>query len=232
MSEQLIIPDGKKTGCNIRRTRPGELCPLYTKNVPTIPTGEWPALIGKVELRSCVNQILDQDGVGSCATESTSQATMIIRHVAGQPFVLLNPWSIYWYTSDGRDQGSNIDENLAYVRENGICPEAVWPRSKGWNTKPSAEALEAAKEYKIIEFYDCGSIAEIGSALLLGFPVVFGWQSHSCVLTQLLSTTKAEYANSWGDWGDKGYGYDDIRIVNWGYGAWCLRTAKLPLMPS
>lgn len=227
MSDKLIIPDGKKTGCNFRRTRPGELCSLFGEKIPVIPQSDWADLIGEIELRSCVNQILDQDGVGSCATESTAQATMISRHLEGQPFVLLNPWSIYWSTSGGSDSGSNIDENLAYARDNGICPESIWPRSKGWRAKPSAAALEAAKEYKIIEFYDCGMVAEIGTALLLGFPVVFGWQSHSCVLTTLLTPSTAEYANSWGDWGDQGFGKISLSSISFAYGAFCVRTATI-----
>ena len=136
-------------------------------------------LIGSVELRSCVTTIKDQDGVGTCATESTTQAVEIVRRFEGQEYVELNPWSIYWYTSGGRDSGSSIDDNLAYVREKGICPESLWPRSKGWKSRPSAEAMEAALQYRIDEFYDVTTIAEAGTALLLGFPVVFGWQGHS-----------------------------------------------------
>jgi hypothetical protein len=222
----LIIPDGKKTGCQLRTTRPGQLCSLFAEKIPVIPVAQWGDLIGEVELRSCVTQVLDQDGVGSCATESTSQAVMIARKLEGQDFVLLNPWSIYATTSGGVDNGSSIDENLAFARDYGICPESVWPRSKGWRAKPHADAMAVAKEYRIGEFYDLGTTAEIGTALLLGFPVVFGWQGHSCVLTQLLTTTVAEYCNSWAPtWGDEGFGQIKLSSVNFGYGAWALRTA-------
>lgn len=228
MSSILIIPDGKKTGCKPRMSKPGQWCPLFGEKVPTIPVGEWENLIGEIELRSCVTNIKDQDGVGSCATESTSQAVEIVRKLEGQEYVELNPWSIYSTTSGGRDQGSSIDENLIYVQAHGICPESVWPRSKGWSAKPSAEALEVAKLYKIEEFYDISTVAEVGTALLLGFPVVFGWSGHSCVLTQLLSTTTAEYANSWApSWGDAGFGQIKLSAINWSYGAFAVRTATV-----
>jgi hypothetical protein len=225
---QLIIPPGKKTGCLPRASRPGQWCSLFGERIPVIPVAQWGDLIGEVELRSCVSKIKDQDGVGSCATESTSQAVEIVRQVEGQPWVELNPWSIYWNTSGGSDNGSSIDENLVYARDYGICPESIWPREKGWKAKPSAEALTAAKEYRIVEFYDVGTTEEIGTALLLGFPVVFGWQGHSCVLTQLLTVTTAEYANSWApSWGDNGFGSIKLSAINFQYGAWALRTATI-----
>jgi len=224
----LIIPDGKKTGCNVRSSKPGQWCPLFGEKVPTIPVGEWDDLIGEVELRSSVTNVKDQDGVGSCATEATSQAVEIVRKLEGQEYVQLNPWSIYATTSGGRDQGSSIDENLLFVQAHGICPESVWPRSRGWSAKPSVEAVEIAKQYKIEEFYDISTVVEVGTALLLGFPVVFGWNGHSCVLTQLKSTTVAEYCNSWApSWGDQGFGTIKLSSINWSYGAFAVRTATI-----
>lgn len=223
----LIIPDGKKTGCLPRVSKVGGVCPLLSDRVKTIPVGEWPGLIGEVELRSRVTKIKDQDGVGSCATESTSQGVEIVRAWSGKPYVELNPWFIYQTTSGGSDRGSSIDENLEFVRANGIAPESIWPRSKGWRTRPSEEAKAAALEYRIDEFFDITTTEEIGTALLLGFPVVFGWQGHSCVLTQLLSTTEAEYANSWAPtWGDQGFGRIRLSSINFQYGAFAIRTVS------
>lgn len=222
----LIIPEGKKAGCLPRKTRIGERCSLFGEQIKVIPQQEWSDLIGEVELRSFVTKIKDQDGVGSCATESTSQSIEIVRSFEGQPYVELNPWFIYHTTSGGSDSGSSIDENLEFVRANGVAPEDIWPRSKGWRAKPSAEAVEAAKQFKIEEFYDITSIAEIGTALLLGFPVVFGWSGHSCVLTQLLDQSTAEYANSWAPtWGDQGFGKIKLSSINFQYGAFAVRTA-------
>jgi len=117
------------------------------------------------------------------------------------------------------------------VRDNGIAPESVWPRSKGWQATPSADAREAAKLYRIEEFYDITTTAEIGTALLLGFPVVFGWSGHSCVMTQLVNPTTAEYANSWGNWGDQGFGQLRLSSVNFNYGAFAVRTVSLKDQP-
>ena len=221
----LIIPAGKAKGCNPRISRYGACCKLAADAIEIIPRDKWAGLIGPVSLRPFVNQILDQDGLGSCATESTTQGAMIVRAVEGKPFGLLNPLSIYRVTSGGRDQGSSIDENLAFARQTGILPESYWPRSKGFRVEPPAGWRAVAAEYKIDEFYDVGTVVELGSALLKGFVVVFGWDGHSCVFTRLLSPTKAEYANSWGAWwGDAGYGILDLDSVHFGYGAFAVKT--------
>jgi hypothetical protein len=172
--------------------------------------------------------VKNQGNVGSCATESTTQGVEIVECLTGLEWVELNPWFIYATTSGGRDQGSSIDTNLAFVREHGIAPESVWPRSKGWQATPSADARAAALAHCIDEFYDITSVAEIGTALLLGFAVVFGWQGHSCIFTQLLTTSEAEYCNSWSpNWGDKGFGRLRLSSVNFAYGAYAIRTTRV-----
>jgi hypothetical protein len=225
MSSRLIVPDGKATGCNPRVTRFGDCCRLLSDEIEIIPRDKWAGLIGQVNLRPFVSQILDQASNGSCACESTTQGDMIIRAVEGKPFVLLNPLSIYRVTSGGSDQGSSIDENLAFARETGILPESYWPRSKGFRATPPTGWEKVADDWRIDEFFDIGTVEELGSALLRGFPVVFGWQGHSCVFTRLLSSTKAEYANSWGaDWNGEGFGTLNLDSVNFGYGCFASKT--------
>jgi len=226
--ESSVIPPGKATGCLPRNTRFGQTCPIFGERIKVIPQAEWKDYVGQISLRPFVKQVLDQDGVGSCATESTTQGVMSGRVFAGLPFVLLNPWFIYYTTSGGRDQGSSIDDNLAFVREHGIAPESVWPRSKGWRTKPSAEAVEAAKEFKIAEFYDIASIEEMVSALLLGYFVVYGSKGHSVLKVEHLDDSKGLDVNSWStSWGDGGFGvWATYREVNWAYGAFAIRTVS------
>lgn len=231
-ADRLIIPAGKKAGCLPRASKPGYYCSLFEDKVPVIDPSDWTSIIGEVELRSFVRKIKDQNGVGSCATESTSQAVEMVRNWESQDWVELNPWSLYYFSSGGQDNGSSIDTNLKLARDQGICPESIWPRSKGWQAKPSADAMEAAKLYTIQEFYDITTIAEFGTALLLGFPVVFGWSGHSVVATQLLTTTTFEYANSWApSWGDQGFGTLRLSSVNFNYGAFAVRTAAIKDLP-
>jgi hypothetical protein len=224
----LIVPPGKATGCLPRRDRCGDRMPLFGEKIKVIPQGEWNGLIGTIDLSSTVVQGIDQGQVGSCACASTTQGLMMVRYLEGQPHELLNHEYIYHYTSGGRDQGSVIGDNIVFARDKGVAPISVWPRTHSWEAAPSAEAVEAAKEFKLIESYDITTVDEIGTALLEGMPVVFGWSGHSVVFTELLSATRARYRNSWGDdWEDAGFGTLNLSSVNFSYGCHALRTALI-----
>ena len=226
----LQVPEGMATGCLPRDSRYGELCAKLEDSIDIVPRDKWTDIIGDVDLRPYVLQIFSQGSVGSCATESTSQAATICREVMGVPSVLLNPWSLYAFTSGGRDRGSNIDRNLERARDIGILPESVWPRrgdnKHAWNQKPPTNLFDD-HAIKIGEFFDMATIDEVGSALLKGFPVVYGWSGHSCVLTSLRDRNTAVYANSWGSsWGDNGFGTIALNKINFGYGAFAVRTTN------
>jgi hypothetical protein len=222
--DRLIVPDGKKTGCLPRKSRYGDVCRLLSDAIKVFPRDRWKEFIGKVSLWPHSYVTLDQDGAGSCATESTAGGVMTMRSCANQPRELLNPWSIYRVTSGGVDNGSSIDENLQFARDIGILPEAYWPRSKGWKATPPSAWKTVAAKYKIDEFFDIGTVAEVGTALVEGFVVIFGWEGHSCYLIELVSETTARFKNSWGAWGDKGTGLIDLSAINFGYGAFAIRS--------
>lgn len=222
------LPDGRPRGCNPRKSRPGEWFPMASERIAIVPRSEWAARAKEISLRPFVKTVLDQDGVGSCATEGAAQAIMIARAFAGLPHVALNPWSIYATTSGGRDAGSSIDENLRFIQQYGCCPMDAWPRSKGWRAKPDAAAMREAAKYKAIEVYDIASVDEMVSALLTGFAVVYGANGHCVVKVQHLDESKGLDVNSWSpSWGDEGFGvWATYRAVNWAYGAWALRVAE------
>ena len=241
MNDWLTIPDGKATGCLPRCSSPGEYAPIFGERIMVIDSREWDRILQDREAsgetlngRADVRKIKDQDGVGSCAAESTAQAIEVTMVRSGQPWEELNPWSIYRVTSGGRDAGSNIDRNLQFARDVGVLPVKWFPRydSSGkvvnrWNARPPAGWEEIASQYRIDEWYDCTTTAEIGTALLLGFAVVIGWSSHSELLVDLLPGQKAMVANSWGTaWGDGGFHVEPLARVNFAYGAFAVRTNR------
>jgi len=229
-----VYPPGYRPGCLPRKSRFGEICSLAKEKIPIIPEGEWDQWIGKVTLRPLVWVVLNQLNVGSCASESSTQSLMLGREIAGQPEVLLNPYYVYHTVSHGRDSGSSIDENLDFLRSNGCASEEIWPRSKGWKGTPSAEANEDAKKYKIVEFYDIGTTQECVSALLCGFPVVYGADGHAVCAIAHLNAKEPQIVNSWGEsWKDGGFGvWVGYNQIGWGYGMYAVRTTGMSDSPT
>jgi len=219
------VPPGKKTGCLPRVSHPGEWFPLAEDRIELVPQDQWKVLSRTNKVTPFVPMILDQDGVGSCATEATAQALMTCARVSGLPHVPLNPWFVYHHTSGGRDAGSSIDENLRFIQEHGCSPMEVWPRSEGWKKKPSQEAYEAAKHFQAVEVFDIQTIEEFVSAVLRGFIVVYGARGHAVCGTEY--RPEGPFGpNSWGTtWEQNGMGiWVSWGQVNWRYGAWALRV--------
>lgn len=232
-----IPPAWFKPGLLPRRTAIGECCPLFREKIDVIPEREWSKYIGKIALRHLVWKILYQRSVGSCASEGATQTLQISRESAGLDRILLNPYSLYHYTSYGHDGGSSLDDNLRLARGNhprwpgkgGIAPQSIWPRSKGWRKEPSEEARVEAWKYRIDEFFDITNKTEFGTALLKGFAVYFGYPGHAICGVSLVDKDTILYANSWDDtWGDKGFGTIRFRSVQWSYGVFAIRTSLIP----
>lgn len=222
------VPPDRATGCLPRVSKPGEWCPLVREQIRIIPRKEWAELVGKVRNSDLAWFQLDQDGVGSCASEACAGAVMAMRELAGQSRVELSPWFVYHHVSGGVDRGSSIDENLRFARETGVASMESWPRSHGWRTRPSDEAYDDAARYRIEEFYDVTTHDEFVSALFSGFVVEFGYRigggGHAVVATEMVSTSRFRFKNSWGQWGDNGFGELNLNDIYWGFGAWALRV--------
>jgi len=221
--------DGHRMGCLPRRTRPGQTCPLFSSRIKVIPRSDWESLAKNITLRPFVKNVYDQGQVGSCASESMCQAVAISRATAGLTDVLFNPYGVYHFVNGGRDQGSTLDDNLNFGREYGCFPESVWPRSKGWQSRPDEEAMAIAKNYRIVEYYEITTVEEFVSALLLGIPVTFGAKGHAVTGTKHLHQQMApEIINSWSErWKDGGFGiwatYAELSNMLQ-YGVYAVRT--------
>ena len=234
MTISLIVPKGKAKGCLIRSSKVGGVSPIAEERIEQLDPRDWqPFIDANVDLHDHSTWIFDQGNIGSCGTESVSKGVMLTEHVSEGECKLLNPWGMYYFTSGGKDQGSAIDDNLQHARKYGIPSDDVWPRYRTtdggvinpWNRKPSDVAVDDALRHRIDEFYDVTTIRGVGSCLCGPFAVVFGWQGHSCVLTKLLSQTKAEYDNSWApSWGNKGRGVIALAEIDFRYGCFAIRT--------
>jgi hypothetical protein len=213
-----------------RKTKFGALAgvPPFREVIEVIPQRDWPDLLPNHRgLDWCVGSVYDQDGVGSCASESSTQGVAVLRVFAGSDWIEFNPWFVYHTVSGGVDRGSSLDDNVAFLTEHGACPESVWPRSKGWRATPSQAAYDAARAFRLVEVFDIGSVDELGTALLKGFPVYYGSNAHAKLFTRMLDPETGRYINSWAEsWGDQGFGTERFRSVEINYGAFAFRCAR------
>jgi hypothetical protein len=202
------------------------------KNVVTlVDESLWPQYMAKNTVKDAVWKILDQNGFGACASAATTLAEMTCREISNLDRVVLNMLSLYRQVNGGGDNGSGIDDNLEAIMRTGILPESYWSQDEGWQRQPpSGWQVEAAK-YRGIEAFDVRTKAEFGSCICEGYPVVVGvdWGGggHAICFVRAWSD-KAEFANSWGDWGNAGFGEMGWSQITQGivsFGAWALRVA-------
>lgn len=238
---KLIPPKG--SGIQVRGALPkptnrlGVTCPLLREqsDFDVIPHQEWAAFIDiGANLTSQVWEIKNQGSIGSCAAESACGSLELIREQAGLPRISFNPYATYHFTSGGRDNGSTLADNLTRLRDHGAVRTELWPRSKGWRARPSDEALEDAKQYRIDEYYEIGSWDEFGTAMLRGWGVYFAIPGHAIYGGDVLNDLQARYANSWDYvWGEPspftpdisgGFGIVSRSSVQVNYGMYAVRT--------
>lgn len=196
-----------------------------------IPRSEWGDYIEDPDrnLRPHIREILDQDGVGSCASEGITGSIQVTGNVAGRPFELLQPWFIYHTVSGGRDGGSAPSDNVSFAVRYGVCRQSVQPRSYGWRRKPTDLAYEDAKKSKLLEYVRVRDDEEWATCCFLGAPVYGGYSGHAWFGYGIASRTKILWCNSWGsDWADGGCSTLNFSSIMWAYGAWGIMAVVRP----
>jgi len=174
-------------------------------------------------------------GVHNCASEAVCGSLKIVRAQSGLPQIEGNPYGIYGRVNGGSDRGSTLSANLTFIRDKGMFPESVWPRSKGWRANPSQEAYDAASQYRVDEYFEVSTWSELATALLRGWVIYWGYSGHSIVGVDLLNDSQFIYLNSWGNWGkgtdystmDYGFGVANRSSIMWGYGVYACRTPTI-----
>ncbi len=207
--------------------------PRMREAYAAIPESEWADKIREkkaieADNRGLVKHTLDQNGFGSCASEGIAGCTMFCEEKQGAPAEKLNAFGLYRYVNGGRDGGSSLSDNIQAAARYGIPTERVWPRSKGWRSPLSDEAKRDALRHRPDELYRVSDRGEFGTALLLGFVVYAGYPGHAWFAVDLIDTTRFFWKNSWGaDWGSNGVGTLRFSQLQWGYGCWAVRTARM-----
>jgi hypothetical protein len=133
-----------------------------------------------------------------------------------------------------------VSDGLKEMKSRGILPldneanrtkyQHVMPNTGFRTAYPSGWETTAAM-FKGVEAYAVTSVNGLMTALCRHEPVVVGRQGHSiCYVRPMKKNGRwvAKYANSWGDWGDEGYGYDTLsQIKQSARWAFVLRSVSL-----
>lgn len=212
------------------------------EDVPLIPMAEWPERIaqkvaGASQLSDIRNagdngkpiQSLDQNGRGYCWAHSATAAAILLRAVAGMPYVRLSAYAVACIIKNYRDQGGWGAQGLDFIRERGVPSVEFWPEKSVDRNNDNPATWENAAIHKVSEgFIDLDAaqydrrltFQEVGTCLLCNIPVVgdFNWWGHSVCVMDLVdvepsrpATDSRRYGvriwNSWRDsWGTNGTG--------------------------
>jgi hypothetical protein len=228
LEEQMLLttPPGKARGLTMTNFAPQPtVFPAEEVGIIDLPSKDWPDAIAEAKARRArpldhTWMTFDQDGKGSCAAEGCTGLIQVVREHQNQKRVLLNPWSLYYFSGGGRDNGSSLQDNIHYAQTLGVCPEEVWGRDKGLK-KPSAEAMEVAKGFRILEWAKITTQGQIIFCLTTGRGVFTGYTGHAFFLDEVLDLMRYGWRNSWDpDWGNGGRGTISHSGLQLSYGLW------------
>lgn len=239
------------TGCLPRNDLCGAVFPIFGESVDVeiYPRSDWPDIVEQnADLSMLVGGIKNQGREGTCASQATAQAIEICWNLSfgKRRWVPFSPISIYKEVSPGPNSGSNIGDNMRQLRDVGCLPlntganaellrrmglpaDHVMPAT-GYYTRYPRSWKSTAAFFRGVEFYDVASFDELVSALLQNFPVVYGRAGHAICGVNVVresSVWHVKYANSWGNWGENGFGYDSERYISRAiasYGAFAVRA--------
>jgi hypothetical protein len=219
--------------------------PVFEAVVPLIPRSEWDGWINEIDaagggLDALVTRIYDQGREPSCTSNATCQAHEIIQNFTFGKVTHLSAISLYVRVGSPRS-GSSVSGNLKELCNRGVLPvnnpentalySIVWPAT-GYKQLPNGWE-SVAKNFRGHEYYEVTSYDGFITALLKGYPVVYGRSGHAiCAVRPVRrnGTLYVKYANSWHEsWGDHGFGYDSERMVRSGASwAFALRSIRTP----
>ena len=225
---------------------PGEiLCSAYEDNVPTLSDSEIEAAVEASQgaADTLVTRIYNQGREGSCVANACCQAHEIVQALQGGKESVVPLSAISLYKRIGRSPGSGamVSDGLEELVNRGVLPldteanrakygDHVMPNT-GFYTKYPSGWEGTAQKLRGVEYHVVRSVAGLKTALVSGHPVVVGREGHSICYCRLLKRNGrmvAKYANSWGNWGDEGFGYDTENQIRKSAGwAFALRSVRV-----
>lgn len=189
---------------------------------------EYDGWVYDIEVEGDHSYIADGIGVHNCVANACAQAHEIIQaKQSGKENVIpLSAISLYKRIGSSAQSGAMVSDGLDEMASRGILPLdtpenraqfglACMPAT-GFRTKYPENWEATAKQFTADEWFIVDNVAELITALLNQHPVVVGRSGHSicyCDPVYKDGSLLVKYANSWGNWGESGFGYDSLRMI-------------------
>jgi len=184
-----------------------------TPQTPMIPRSQWKPMT----LEAYLPAVKDQDGIGACNAFSTVNLVMGCRAQAGLAYRDLSTGYLYGNINGGSDDGSLLEDALAWMVSHGTClsstvPDLVWQKNK-WSN--AAKAAEEAKNFTVLEAYLCPTFDHLASAVQEGFFLGQGIRWYDNYNTDADGWLPAKGRGNWGGHAVCGFGLAQRKGV-WG----------------
>ncbi len=252
MTEAELLDIPGRGDCLPRDDTFGSEFPVYEEAYSIYPRSDWGAILNShIGMEVLVRKIKNQGQEGSCASNATAQCFEIAWNLmlGTNHWMEFSPISIYRWVAPGPGSGSTISGNLRQLRDVGLLPvgseankeilrKVGLPESHvlnptGYHQNFPSNWQNTSLFFRAAEWYDISSFEGMVSAIFEGYPVCYGRAGHAICGVRVVNrngTWAIKYANSWGNWGEGGYGYDTESYISGAirsYGAWALRCPVL-----
>jgi hypothetical protein len=213
----------------------------FETKIKLLPRNEWDERIeGQAAADLLDPYIRDQGREGACVGNGTAAMFDRMQMLQSGSIVRTSAMSLYRRIGRTASSGAYLGDALEEMRTRGILPvdseenrqrfKHVHPATGFSRKLPDGDKWqETAKLFRIVEYWSINSFEGLVTAILDdGLGVVYARDQHCICGWRIVKdngTYYVKYKNSWGNWGDGGYGYDSERkLRGTQYGWFAART--------
>lgn len=187
-----------------------------------IPRNEWQGRIESMEAdKSRLSDLIrwknlppkNQEQTNYCWVNAPTHCLEIIRLQQNQQVVILSPASAGAQIKGYRNVGGWGLEALQWISDHGLVPVSQWPANAISRSYATENNMALAKSYAVDEWIELKprDLDQLISCLLRRIPVAVGynWWGHEVTAIDAVwrnGTVAIRIRNSWGNWGDFGFG--------------------------